>query len=87
MPSPSAPPGPWRSRATTPLATPLWIPQSLWLIGLGLFLFTVLPLLLRSLFALLGGDLAKVRSLAGARTIEEDAADEAAHTVKIKPQD
>ncbi len=73
------------ARATTPLQTPLWIPQSLWLTGLVLFLFTITPLLLRSLFALLGGDLAKVRSLAGARTIEEDAADEAAHTATIKP--
>ncbi|WP_341895199.1 TRAP transporter small permease [Ferrovibrio terrae] len=73
------------ARATTPLQTPLWIPQSLWLVGLVLFLFTITPLLLRSLFALLGGDLAKVRSLAGARTIEEDAADEAAHTANIKP--
>jgi TRAP-type mannitol/chloroaromatic compound transport system permease small subunit len=73
------------ARATTPLATPLWMPQSLWLIGLIFFLFTWLPLLLRSLFALLGGDLAKVRSLAGARTIEEDAADEAAHTAELKP--
>lgn len=76
----------FQARATTPLATPLWIPQSLWLIGLGLFLFTIVPLLLRSLFALLSGDIATVRKLAGARTIEEDAADEAAHTANIKPQ-
>lgn len=61
--------------------------QSLWLIGLVFFLFTIVPLLLRALFALLGGDLARVRSLAGARTIEEDAASEASHTANIKPQD
>lgn len=77
----------FEARATTPLQTPLWMPQSLWVAGLVLFLFTILPLLLRSLFALLGGDLAKVRSLAGARTIEEDAADEAAHTAALKLQD
>lgn len=77
----------FQARATTPMATPLWIPQSLWLTGLVLFLFTILPLLLRSLFALLGGDLTTVRKLAGARTIEEDAAEEAAHTANIKPQD
>ncbi|WP_300302167.1 TRAP transporter small permease subunit [Ferrovibrio sp.] len=75
------------ARATTPLQTPLWMPQSLWVIGLALFLFTLLPLLLRALFALLGGDLDTVRRLAGARTIEEDAADEAAHTASLKPQD
>jgi TRAP-type mannitol/chloroaromatic compound transport system permease small subunit len=75
------------ARATTPLATPLWMPQSLWVLGLALFLFTMLPLLLRALFALLGGDLETVRRLAGARTIEEDAADEAAHTGSLKRQD
>ncbi len=74
------------AHATTPLATPLWMPQVLWLIGLCLFVFTIVPLLLRALFALLGGDLATVRRLAGARTIEEDAADEAAHTATLKPQ-
>ncbi|WP_374634754.1 TRAP transporter small permease subunit [Ferrovibrio sp.] len=74
----------FQARATTPLATPLWIPQSLWLAGLVLFVFTLAPLLLRALFALLGGDLATVRRLAGARSIEEDAADEAAHTAVIK---
>lgn len=75
------------ARATTPLATPLWIPQVLWLIGLVLFILTLIPLLLRALFALLGGDLATVRRLAGARTIEEDAAEEAAHTATLKPLD
>ncbi len=72
------------ARATTPLATPLWIPQSLWLIGLVLFVFTLLPLLLRALLALLSGDLATVRRLAGARSIEEDAAEETAHTAALK---
>ncbi|WP_298722038.1 TRAP transporter small permease [uncultured Ferrovibrio sp.] len=75
------------ARATTPLATPLWMPQILWLLGLILFMFTLIPLLLRAFFALLGGDLATVRRLAGARTIEEDAADEAAHTASLKPLD
>lgn len=67
------------ARATTPLQTPLWIPQSLWVAGLALFAFTWLPLLLRAFLALLAGDLATVRRLAGARTIEEDAASEASH--------
>src|SRR5690606_12756250 len=65
------------ARATTPLQTPLWMPQSLWLAGLVLFAFTWLPLLLPALLALLTGDLATVRQLAGARIIEEDAAAEA----------
>ncbi|WP_428248682.1 TRAP transporter small permease subunit [Ferrovibrio sp.] len=77
----------FQARATTPLQTPLWIPQSLWVIGLGLFLFTLVPLFLRSLLALLGGDLATVRRLAGARTIEEDAADESAHTAALRAKE
>jgi TRAP-type mannitol/chloroaromatic compound transport system permease small subunit len=72
------------ARATTPLQTPLWMPQSLWLAGLVLFAFTWLPLLLRALLALLTGDLATVRRLAGARTIEEDAAAEASHTAHLR---
>jgi TRAP-type mannitol/chloroaromatic compound transport system permease small subunit len=66
------------ARATTPLQTPLWIPQGLWSLGLILFVLVTLALLLRAVLALLAGDLASVRALAGARTIEEDAADEAA---------
>lgn len=73
------------ARATTPLQTPLWIPQSLWLAGLVLFMLTLIPLFLRAALALLVGDLATVRRLAGARSIEENAADEIAHTAALKP--
>jgi TRAP-type C4-dicarboxylate transport system permease small subunit len=27
----------WQARASTPLQTPMWIPQSLWMFGLGVF--------------------------------------------------
>jgi TRAP-type mannitol/chloroaromatic compound transport system permease small subunit len=67
------------TRATTPLATPLWIPQSLWLAGFVAFLFAWLPLVLRVGLALIAGDRAQVRALAGARTLQEDARAEAAH--------
>jgi TRAP-type C4-dicarboxylate transport system permease small subunit len=72
------------TRANTPLGTPLWIPQSLWLLGFGLFLFAWLPLVLRVALALLSGDLAQVRALAGARTLQEEAAAEVAHTADIE---
>jgi TRAP-type mannitol/chloroaromatic compound transport system permease small subunit len=72
------------ARATTPLATPLWIPQSLWLAGFVLFMLTIIPLVLRTALALVSGDLGTVRRLAGARTIEEDAADEIAHTADLR---
>ena len=73
------------AHATTPLQTPLWIPQSLWLAGMLLFMFTWVPLLLRALLALVGGDLAQLRMLIGARTIEEDAAAESSHTAGMSP--
>jgi len=72
------------TRATTPLATPLWIPQGLWLAGFALFLFAWVPLVVRVALALVAGDLALLRRLAGARTLEEDAADEAAHAKKLQ---
>lgn len=73
------------ARATTPLQTPLWIPQSLWVAGLVVFILTLALLFLRAVLALLSGDLATVRRLAGARSIEENAADEIAHTATLKP--
>ncbi len=65
------------TRATTPLATPQWLPQSLWLAGFALFLFAALPLALRVLLALISGDRQRVQQLAGARSLQEDAAEEA----------
>lgn len=61
------------------LKVPLWIPQGLWFIGLALFFATTLVLTLRTALALVSGDLATVRTLAGARSIQEEAADEAAY--------
>lgn len=72
------------TKANTPLGTPLWIPQSLWLIGFGLFAFAWLPLVLRVALALLSGDLAQVRALAGARNVQEEAAAEVSHTADIE---
>lgn len=74
----------FNSLATTPLQTPLWIPQSLWLAGLALFAFTWTPLFLRAAAALFGGDLASVSSLVGARSMEEEAASESSHTKHLK---
>jgi TRAP-type mannitol/chloroaromatic compound transport system permease small subunit len=73
----------FNAHATTPLQTPLWIPQSLWLAGLLMFAFAWIPLLLRALASLRGGDLAGLRQLIGARSIEEDAVAETAHTARL----
>ena len=51
----------------------------MWFLGLALFFATVAMLTLRTALALVSGDLATVRKLAGARSIREEAADEAAY--------
>lgn len=40
------------SRANTPLLTPLWIPQGLWLLGLAMFLVTITVMLLVTITAM-----------------------------------
>lgn len=67
------------ARSNSQLQVPLWIPQGLWFLGLALFFAVAALLLARTLLAFVGGDLAGVRRLAGARTIEEEASDEAAY--------
>ncbi len=61
------------ARAVTPLRTPLVIPQSIWVCGLVLYLFTLAAVLLRGGSALIKGDLAKIDELAGtsARSAED----------------
>ncbi|SEP83812.1 TRAP-type mannitol/chloroaromatic compound transport system, small permease component [Faunimonas pinastri] len=65
------------STANTPLATPLYIPQGLWFLGL-LFMCLILALmLLRASVALVTGDLDTVREICGVRSTREEAEDEA----------
>lgn len=71
------------TRATTPLATPIWIPQLLWIVGFAAFFFAIIPLILRASVALLIGDFLKVRKLAGARSLEEDAEEETVQATNI----
>lgn len=72
------------SRSNSALKVPLWIPQSLWVAGLALFLLTLLLLLARSLKALWAGDWIGIHTLLGARSIEEEAGDESAYAAKIE---
>lgn len=57
--------------ANTPLGTPLWIPQTLWLAGLTWFGFVVCLLTLRVILALCQGDIDGVQALAGSPTLDE----------------
>jgi len=65
------------SQANTPLATPLWIPQGLWALGLGWLCLVLALMLTRASWALVTGDLATLRAVCGVRSTKEEAQDEA----------
>jgi TRAP-type C4-dicarboxylate transport system permease small subunit len=65
--------------ANTPLATPLWLPQSLWLAGLAWFVIVLALMLMRAAVALVTGDLTTMKAICGVRSVEEEAQEEA-HT-------
>lgn len=67
------------ARSNSALKMPLWIPQALWFAGLAAFVTTLALLLARSLAALLAGDWQAIHDLVGARSVREDAEDEAAY--------
>lgn len=67
-----------RSAANTPLATPLWIPQALWLLGLAWMCLTVALMLVRASAALVTGDVQLVKAICGVRSAQEEAEEEAA---------
>jgi TRAP-type mannitol/chloroaromatic compound transport system permease small subunit len=71
------------AKSNSALKVPLWIPQALWATGLVLFLATIALLLLRSLAALFAGDWPTVHALLGARSIREEADDEATYAHEI----
>lgn len=64
------------SVSITPLQTKLAIPQTFWLIGLGFFVLVLLLVLCQSLWSLMRGDVEGVLKVAGARSHEEEVADE-----------
>ena len=62
--------------ANTPLATPLWIPQALWLLGFILFLVVLAVQFARSARAVARGDLEMLRSIAGTKTVRDEVREE-----------
>jgi TRAP-type C4-dicarboxylate transport system permease small subunit len=64
------------TKSITPLQTPQAIPQGFWVAGLALFLVTAVALTLMALIALFRRDLTGVNRLIGARTHQEEVADE-----------
>jgi TRAP-type C4-dicarboxylate transport system permease small subunit len=60
------------SAANTPLATPLWIPQSLWLTGLLWFALTILIIIAATIYNLIIKDTAAASRLSGISTLDEE---------------
>lgn len=73
------------SRSVTPLATPLWIPQGLWVFGLITFLLVILVLLAGAVVALASGQTALVSRLAGPVSVDEELQAELADIARRRP--
>jgi TRAP-type C4-dicarboxylate transport system permease small subunit len=71
------------SAANTPLATPLWIPQSLWLLGLVWFGFTIFVILAGTFYHYFKGNQQLATKLSGISTLEEEIKESAELTVTI----
>jgi TRAP-type mannitol/chloroaromatic compound transport system permease small subunit len=69
------------ARSNSSLAVPLAAPQALWWLGYAGFVVCAVLLLLRAVVAMAAGDLAAANRLIGARSIEEEAADELANAL------
>lgn len=68
------------SHSVTPLQTPMWIPQSLWLFGLGAFALVAVLLALHALW-LLATDRERLNDLYGPMTLDEEVEIEAGAVV------
>lgn len=71
------------SRANTPLATPLWLPQFLWVAGLVWFSIVLALMLIRASVALVTGDLETLNAVCGAKSTKEEAQEEAAAGIRM----
>lgn len=66
------------SAANTPLGTPLYIPQGLWFAGLVWMCLVLALMLMRASIALVTGRIDEVKAVAGVRSSQEEAKEEAA---------
>lgn len=60
------------SRASTPLQTPLWIPQSLWILGIGLFALVSTAMAVHVVWLLIKGETDAVNTQYGPPSIDEE---------------
>ena len=71
------------ARANTPLATPLWAPQVLWVAGLAWFALVLALMLIRASVALVSGDIETLKAVCGVKSVKEEALEEAATGVRL----
>lgn len=67
----------FQSHATTPLQTPMWLPQSMWFVGWALFTVVALYMAWHSLWLLLHGSFDELNARYGPQTLEEEIQSEA----------
>ena len=72
----------FQSTATTPLQTPMWLPQSMWLVGYALFATIAVYLAAHCAWLLLKGRNAELNQLYGPQTLEEEIESEAGDVLK-----
>lgn len=73
------------SVANTPLATPLWIPQGLWLLGIVGFTITIFLILTGTVYYLSTGRRSEANKLSGASTLDEEIEEETRATESQTP--
>lgn len=71
------------SAANTPLGTPLYIPQGLWFLGLLWMCLVLALMLVKTSLALVGGRLDEIKAIAGVRSTQEEAEEEAAAGARL----
>jgi TRAP-type C4-dicarboxylate transport system permease small subunit len=72
----------FQSRATTPLQTPMWIPQSAWFFGWVVFTVICVYLALHALYLLLRGEDEALNRAYGPQTLEEEIESEAGEVLE-----
>jgi len=72
----------FQSRATTPLQTPMWIPQSAWFIGWSVFTLACVYLAVHAFFLLVKGQDEALNKAYGPQTLEEEIESEAGEVME-----
>lgn len=72
--------------ANTPLHTPIWIPQLIWIIGLWGFALAILMLLTGTILSLIKKDYKTANALSGATTLKEEIEKETGETENLSAE-